>query len=87
VNKTIIALIALTLTSPVMAGGDYHKPKPKPPAPVVQTSDDVHHESRSSKLAKIAGVAALIGLTYHLTWGGTPEQNKGKITFTPKKED
>jgi hypothetical protein len=85
--KTIIALLALTIT-PAFAGGDRDDHKTKPPVPVVQPQgDSVHHESRSSKLAKIAGVAALVGLTYHLAWGGTPEQNKGKITFTPKKED
>lgn len=86
--KSLMLVVALSLPLTVMAGGEHHKPnkpEPKPPAPVT-SGDSVHHESRSSKLAKVAGVLALVGITYHLAWGGKPEQNKGKITFEPRKE-
>ena len=90
-----LVILNFLLSPYALAGEDHYKPKPKSPEPVVQPQvqppaqpqgDSVHHESRSSKLAKIAGVLALIGITYHLTWGGKPDQNKGKITFEPRKE-
>ena len=68
--KTSVAfLICMFLSAPVMAGGDYH-PNPVPPVtpPEVMPSDQVHHESRSSKAAKVLGVIGLGLISYHLIW-------------------
>ena len=79
-NKLAI-LIITALTFHVYAH-DKDDPKPVPPPVVAQPQgDDVHHESRTSKLAKVVGVAAAVGLVYHLTWGAAPSQTKQQVEF------
>ena len=76
--KTSVAfLICMFLSAPVLAnGGNHHNPPviivtPPPvvvPPQEVVHPDQVHHESRSSKAAKVLGVIGLGLISYHLIW-------------------
>jgi len=83
--RKIIFVLALSLSLPVMAGGNHHKPSPPviivtppvvvpPPVVIVNppatpaVPDQVHHESRSSKAAKVLGVIGLGLISYHIIW-------------------